>query len=151
MKEVLDRARIDSNDAVLDVGTEQTAALIARCALDCLGADGSVICLDVSVDVLDELRAACPDPRVSFLVGSVDVVPLPDVSVDVVLGCPMFGSTSEKVEAAREAHRVLRRGGRISLFEPDDAEGAEAWLAEAGFTAIDAVQRSGLFLAGAKT
>jgi len=145
---VLDRARIGLGEVVLDVRTR--AGLLALGALDRVGSDGSVIALDDSVDCLDALRAAHPDPRFSFLVGDAEVVPLPDASVDVVLGRSAVGSVHGKQGAALELYRVLARGGRISLFEPVDPGDAETWFADAGFAAIDAEQGQGLFLAGTK-
>ena len=96
-------------------------------ALDRIGPDGSVVALDISVDCLDELRAACDDARVSYLVGSAEVLPLPDASVDVVLTRSVLIYVREKAEAAREFLRVLRPGGRVSLFEPVNRRNTQLW------------------------
>ena len=125
--------------------------MLALGALDRLGADGAVIAVDVSVDALDELRATCPDPRLSFLVGDAEVVPLPDASVDVVIGRSVLGTARDGGEAALELYRVLAPGGRVSLHEPVDAEDVKAWLARAGFAAIDTEHGLGLFISGQKT
>jgi ubiquinone/menaquinone biosynthesis C-methylase UbiE len=122
---VLDRARLEPDDTVLDVGTG--TGLLVFGALDRLGPEGSVIALDVSVDCLEELGATCDDARVSFLVGGAEVLPLPDESVDVVLTRSVLIYVREKAEAAREFFRVLRPGGRVSIFEPVNRRNTQLW------------------------
>lgn len=122
---VLDGAAIDADDAVLDVGTG--TGLLAVAALDRLGPDGSVIALDVSVDCLEELRATCDDPRVAYLVGGAEVLPLPDRSVDAVMTRSVLIYVAEKREAAREFLRVLSPGGRVSIFEPVNRRSTPLW------------------------
>ena len=112
---VLDGARLETDDVVLDVGTG--TGLLALGALERLGDDGEVIALDVSVECLEALQAGCDDPRVSYLVGSAEVLPLPDRSADAVLTRSVLMYVREKSEAAREFFRVLRPGGRISILD----------------------------------
>ncbi len=65
-------------------------------ALARAGADGGVVVVDPSGARLQELQERVADPRVWFLVGDGDVVPLPDRSVDSVLG-PVSASERERV------------------------------------------------------
>jgi hypothetical protein len=67
-------------------------------ALDELGDDELLIAIDPSAGRLEDLLRRYPDPRISFLIGDGVVIPLPDRSVDKVLG---EGS-------AAEIRRVLR-------------------------------------------
>ncbi len=67
-------------------------------ALAALGDGELLIVLDLSADRLEELEERYPDPRITWLVGDGNVVPLPDSSVDRVLG-----DCSEQ-----ELRRVLR-------------------------------------------
>lgn len=122
---VLDGARLQPEDVVLDVGTG--TGLLAVGALDRLSEDGEVVALDVSVDCLEEVRSACPDPRVSYLVGSAEVLPLPDAFADVVLTRSVLIYVRDKPEAAREFFRVLRPGGRVSIFEPINRCCTQLW------------------------
>jgi arsenite methyltransferase len=122
---VLDRARLEKDDVVLDVGAG--TGLLVFGALDRIGPDGSVVALDISVDCLEELLARCDDPRVAYLVGSAEVLPLPDESVDVVLTRSVLIYVREKAEAAREFNRVLRPGGRVSIFEPVNRRNTQPW------------------------
>jgi ubiquinone/menaquinone biosynthesis C-methylase UbiE len=149
---VLDRAQIGPDDTVVDVDTGP--GLLARGALGRIGPNGSVVALDSAADCLEQLRRECDDPRVSYLVGSADVLPLPDGSVDIVIAHSMYADVSDRAEAARELFRVLRSGGRMSIFEPvESAEELDRIHAEAGFTDVDpevAVTLTGVFLAGTK-
>jgi arsenite methyltransferase len=113
---VLDSANIAPGETVLDVGAG--IGLLALGAVERVGPDGDVIALDVSVDALEELRANTSAPNLSYLVGQADVLPLPDASVEVVVTRSVLIYVDDKPEAAHEFHRVLRRGGRASLFEP---------------------------------
>lgn len=113
---VLDAAGIAAGETVLDVGAG--TGLLTLGAVERVGPDGEVIALDVSVDALEELRANTTAPNVSYLVGQADVLPLTDESVDAVLTRSVLIYVDDKPEAAREFHRVLRGGGRASLFEP---------------------------------
>jgi ubiquinone/menaquinone biosynthesis C-methylase UbiE len=64
--------------------------------------DGDVLVVDESVDVLEELRAKTGAPNVFYLLGCPEVLPLPDASVDEVVGAP------PNTEARAEFDRVLR-------------------------------------------
>jgi arsenite methyltransferase len=112
---VLDNASLGPDDVVLDAGCGD--GLIAFGALE-RGA-AKVIFSDVSVELLDVCREiAGGDPRCEFLLGSVDELPLPDDSVDVATTRSVLIYLENKLHALRELHRVLRRGGRLSIFEP---------------------------------
>jgi ubiquinone/menaquinone biosynthesis C-methylase UbiE len=132
---VLDGARLKPADAVLD--TTITVALVCG-ALARLGPDGAVIALDPSVDRLEGLRRACPDSRAWYLVGTPDVLPLPDESVDVALAESLSSHARDPADAAADVYRVLRPAGRVSVFEgPECDTGAlERGLSRAGFVDV---------------
>jgi hypothetical protein len=67
-------------------------------ALTQLAEDELLIVVDRSADRLEELQRRYPDPRITFLIGDGDVIPIPDRAVDKALG---EGSESE-------LRRVLR-------------------------------------------
>jgi arsenite methyltransferase len=113
---VLDGARISLGETVADVGAG--TGLLALGAVERVGLDGDVIAIDISVDALEELRRNTAAPNISYLVGSADVLPLPDASVDALVTRSVVIYVNDKAEVAREFHRVLRSGGRASLFEP---------------------------------
>ncbi|WP_175441378.1 class I SAM-dependent methyltransferase [Micromonospora humi] len=115
---VLDGADLAADDVVLDVGCG--TGLIGFGALARLGPEGHVIFTDVSPDVLDECRrTAGGDQRCSFVVASADdLTGVADASVDVVTTRSVLIYSDRKQAAFAEFLRVLRPGGRISLFEP---------------------------------
>jgi ubiquinone/menaquinone biosynthesis C-methylase UbiE len=120
-EQVLDKARLRPGDILLDVGTGD--GLIAFGALDRLGASGRVIFSDVSQDLLDHCRAAAAAEgtleRCSFVRCSADALTgIADASADVVTTRSVLIYVKDKAAALREFYRVLRPGGRISLFEP---------------------------------
>lgn len=77
--------------------------------------------LDLSPDLLEQAaRRAVRDhvrDSVHFLCGSAHAIPLPDASVDLVVGNVVLHHL-DIAAASREVHRVLRPGGRAIFREP---------------------------------
>jgi hypothetical protein len=57
-------------------------------ALQGLG-DDDLIVLEGSADVLERMEDEIADARVWFMIGDAEVIPLPDASVDEVVGVPV--------------------------------------------------------------
>lgn len=117
---VLDKADLKEGDILLDVGCGD--GLIAFGALERLQS-GTVIFSDVSQDLLRHAQAAAAElgflSRSQFLRASAeDLSQLIYSSVDVVTTRSVLIYVRDKSRALREFHRVLKPGGRISLFEP---------------------------------
>ena len=118
---MLDKAKLRPGDTVLDVGAGD--GLIAFGALERLGPSGHVIFSDISQDLLDHCRAAAAEEglleRCRFVLASADsLTDMADASVDVVTTRSVLIYVKDKAAALREFYRVLRPGGRISVFEP---------------------------------
>ncbi|HEY7431098.1 MAG TPA: methyltransferase domain-containing protein [Streptosporangiaceae bacterium] len=118
---VLDKARLAPGETLLDVGTGD--GLIAFGALDRNAPDGQVVFSDISQGLLDHCRRAATEEgllgRCSFVLASADsLAGVPDAATDVVTTRSVLIYVKDKGAAVAEFHRVLRPGGRVSLFEP---------------------------------
>jgi arsenite methyltransferase len=115
---VLDGARVVPGDVVLDVGCG--TGLIGFGALALVGDRGRVVFSDVSQDLLDECRRRAEgDPRCSFVrADASDLSGVADRSVDVVTTRSVLIYSDRRAGAFAEFFRVLRPGGRLSIFEP---------------------------------
>ena len=124
--EVLDRAELHEGETLLDAGCGE--GLIGFGALE-RGA-GTVIFSDVSTQLLDFCREAAGEldvlERCRFVeAGADDLSPVEAGSVDVVTTRAVLIYVQDKRGAFAEFARVLRPGGRISLYEPINRFGAE--------------------------
>lgn len=118
---VLDKAQLSPGDTLLDVGTGD--GLIAFGALDRLGPSGRVIFSDISSDLLDHCREAAGAEgvldRCHFVLAPAEsLTGVADESADVVTTRSVLIYVKDKQAALTEFYRVLRPGGRMSLFEP---------------------------------
>jgi ubiquinone/menaquinone biosynthesis C-methylase UbiE len=127
---VLSAARLLPESTVLDVGAgtgflTEGAAKIAR----------KVIALDFSEAMMGEARAKLGLSNVEFKVGNVEQIPLPDASVDAVIGNMVLHHCPSPEAALLEIARVLVPGGRLVLsdlqkysYESLRKEHADLWM-----------------------
>ena len=139
---VLDGAAVRAGDAVLDVGAGD--GLIGFGALERVGDGGRVIFSDVSQDLLDHTRSLAEElgalDRADFVrAAAEDLAPLPDESVDVVTtrSVLIYVAAAQKPRAFEEFFRVLRPGGRVSMFEPINRFGSEQHEDPSSFMGMD--------------
>lgn len=118
---VLDRADLNPGDIALDVGCGD--GLLGVGAMSRVGDTGTVIFTDISTELLDRCRAAAADlgaaDRCRFVhTGLPELAEIPDESVDVAMTRSVLIYVSDKETAFQSLHRVIRPGGRLSIFEP---------------------------------
>ena len=76
----------------------------ARASLLELGDYDEIVVLDSDVPALEGLVSELADPRLDYMLGSLPVLPMPDDSVDLLVGADPTDP---------EVVRVLRPGGRV--------------------------------------
>jgi arsenite methyltransferase len=94
------------------------------------------------VDMTDEMLQLANDNKqrsgianATFLKGSIEAVPLPDASVDVVISNCVINLSEDKGAVIKEAFRVLRPGGLFAVadmvelepLEPDLKKQLDSW------------------------
>jgi arsenite methyltransferase len=126
--QVLDRADIRPGDVVLDVGCGD--GLIGLGALE---RGARVVFSDISDACLDDCRAIAGAAAEYRLAAATD---LGDVAADVVTTRSVLIYVPDKARAFSEFFRVLRPGGRLSIFEPINRFGLEERLRTFGFRGI---------------
>jgi SAM-dependent methyltransferase len=135
---VLDGVALEGGETLLDVGCGN--GLIAFGALE-RGAS-EVVFADVSAALLDDCRELALQAEVSERCRFVeapaeDLRGVADGSVDVVTTRAVLIYVRDKERAFREFHRVLRPGGRVSIFEPINRFGLEERRSSWGYAIGD--------------
>jgi len=118
---VLQNTKLAEGETLLDVGCGD--GLIAFGALSLLGKHGKVIFSDVSQDLLDHCQALAEQMGAldccQFVRASADELGVIEAnSIDAVTTRSVLIYVATKKQAFDEFYRVLKPGGRLSIFEP---------------------------------
>ncbi|MET9219194.1 methyltransferase domain-containing protein [Streptomyces sp. NPDC003300] len=121
---MLDALDVRTGQTVLDIGcgpgTDLGALADAVSGTGTGSAPGAVIGVDHDQVAVDTARERTADrDTVTVHLGDVHELPLADGSVDRARTDRVLQHVADPVRALREAHRVLRPGGRLVLGEPD--------------------------------
>jgi arsenite methyltransferase len=130
-------ADLHHGETVLDLGSGAGGDVLLSARR--VGAEGRVIGLDMTDEMLELARrnaAEAGAANVEFRQGTIEQIPLPDASVDVVISNCVINLSVDKPAVFAEMFRVLRSGGRVGVTDvvaddrltPDERAARGDWV-----------------------
>jgi ubiquinone/menaquinone biosynthesis C-methylase UbiE len=136
LEEMLREAAPVAGDVVVEVGCGTGRLTLPLAALT----PARVVGVDAEPRMLEVARAKDPAGRVEWLRGSAYRLPLPDQTAALVVLVMVVHLLRQRVRAFAEARRVMRAGGRLSVWTFTPRHVAEFYL-NAYFPSIAVIDR----------
>jgi arsenite methyltransferase len=111
-------ADLDEGETVLDLGSGGGIDVLLSARR--VGRTGKAYGVDMTDEMLALARANAAKAgasNVEFVKGTIEAVPLPDASVDVIISNCVINLSTDKPAVLAEAHRLLRPGGRFGVSD----------------------------------
>ena len=110
--------KINKGETVLDLGSG--AGFDSFLAANRVGETGKVIGVDMTEQMIEKARvnnAKYSYRNVEFRLGDIEELPVEDNSVDVIISNCVINLAPDKSKVFSEAHRVLKKGGRMYVSD----------------------------------
>ena len=111
-------AELRPGETVLDLGSGGGIDVLLSARR--VGPGGRAIGLDMTDEMLELAQRNAVEAgatNVTFVKGTIEAIPLPDASVDVVISNCVINLAADKPAVLREIARVLRPGGRVGVTD----------------------------------
>jgi len=111
-------ASLKEGETVLDLGSG--GGIDVFLASKKVGPQGKVIGVDMTKEMLDRAKTAAIKhgyTNVEFRLGEIEVLPIEDASVDVIISNCVINLAPDKLKVFKESYRVLKSNGRLMVSD----------------------------------